>query len=158
MSATSARVVLVFFIPVVVLAALPVTNTAGGDRPLQFRQTASGEVLDVGLSPGERATPAVEQFHKTARNSYIDNADAMAQGAQLFATHCVICHGPGGVGKMGPNLIDDSYLYPSNRTDQGLFESIYGGTVNLMTGWKGRLAQDDILKIIAYLRSLQRQR
>ncbi len=155
MSAGSVRVALTSLILTAVLVARPATSTAAEDGPLQFRQTASGELLDVSLSPGERATPAVEQLHKTARNSYIDNADAVAQGAELFATHCVICHGPEGTGRIGPNLVDENYLYPSNRTDKGLFESIYGGTVNLMTGWKGRLAQDDILKLIAYLRSLQ---
>ncbi len=157
MSATNVWAALFASFLVSVSAAWPATSIAAGDRAIPFHQTASGELLDISLSAGEQATPAVRQFHLTARNPYTGNPDAVARGAEFFANHCVICHGPGGVGKMGPNLVDDNYLYPSNRTDKGLFESIYGGTVNLMTGWKGRLAQDDILKIIAYLRSRQRQ-
>lgn len=141
----------------VILVLLLSLSAAASNDGLTFHNTVSGKVLDVRLAPGEAATAAVEHFHNTGKNPYVGNADAAMQGNELFVNNCMICHGPRGVGKMGPNLVDDRYLYASNRTDKGLFESIYGGTVNLMVGWKDRLTQDDILKIIAYLRSLQRK-
>lgn len=142
--------------PVIFVLLLPLSAAISNDQ-VAFQHTVSGKLLDVSLAPGEAATSAVEHFHKVGNNPYVGNAEATTQGEKLFVNNCMICHGPKGVGKMGPSLVDDRYLYANNRTDKGLFETIYGGTVNLMAGWKGRLTQDDILKIIAYLRSLQRK-
>ncbi|MFQ5759938.1 MAG: c-type cytochrome [Acidiferrobacterales bacterium] len=128
---------------------------AADDEVLVFRHTVSGEVLDVSLPDGEQVTEAVTEFHHRGENAYVGNAEAVADGEQLYVRNCLFCHGPGGVGKIGPSLVDEQLLYPNNKLDNGLFEAIYGGTVNLMAGWKGRLSQDDILKVIAYVRSLQ---
>lgn len=128
---------------------------AADDEVLVFRHTVSGEVLDVSLPNGDQVTEAVTEFQYRGENAYVGNADVVADGQQLYVRNCLFCHGPGGVGKIGPSLVDGQLLYINNSSDKGLFETIYGGTVNLMAGWKGRLSQDDILKVIAYVRSLQ---
>lgn len=57
---------------------------------------------------------------------------------------------------MGLNLVDDKVAYPRVTTDVGMFEVTYGGASGAMRGFKGRLTQDDILKVIAYVRSLKK--
>ena len=37
-----------------------------------------------------------------------------------------------------------------------MFEVIYGGAAGAMGGCKGRLTQDEILKVIAYVRSVKK--
>lgn len=116
----------------------------------------TNEILDITPLPDEKITEAMRRFQKTGSNVYNSNRDAVEEGSKLYAEVCAICHGIKAVGRMGPSLIDDKLIYEKNRTDKGLFETIYGGSAGLMaSGFKGKLSQDQILKIIAYLRNLQ---
>lgn len=143
------------------LIALCVETTAGTSAdagetstPPNFTQTFSGEPLDVTPPPGEVATEATTHFLRTAENRYAGDAAAISKGSELFLKQCAVCHGINATGRMGPNLVDDEYVYAKNNTDQGVFETIYGGAAGLMAPLKGRITQDEILKIMAYLSSL----
>ena len=122
---------------------------------IEFKKALSDAPLDVTLLPEETATDAVKQFHETGNNIYDGNADALAAGKELFNDNCQVCHGALGEGHMCPSLIDDEYAYPRVATDVGKFEVIYGGASGAMRSFKGRLKQDDILKVIAYVDSLK---
>jgi mono/diheme cytochrome c family protein len=66
--------------------------------------------------------------------------------------------GPGespGSGRIGPSLIGDSYAYERVVTDVGMLEVVFGGG-GAMQAFGKRISQDDILRIIAYLRSLKK--
>lgn len=142
------------------LVVLAAPREGGGQAPPgrpAFQHTFTGEPLDVTPQPGETLTPAVERFHQAGENPYRDDLSAREAGAGLYQAQCAICHGPDGSGRMGPNLRDDTWAYEKNRTDKGLFETVYGGAGGLMAGFKGRLSQDDILKVMAYLRGLERK-
>ncbi|HWP34626.1 MAG TPA: c-type cytochrome, partial [Thermodesulfobacteriota bacterium] len=125
--------------------------------PLTFTHTFTGEPLDVTPQPGERVTAAVETFHRTGRNPYRDDSAAQEEGAKLYEVHCAICHGARGEGRIGPSLVDEQLVYPKNATDKGLFETIYGGAAGAMVGFRDRLSQDEILKIAAHVRRLERR-
>jgi cytochrome c-L len=123
--------------------------------PPTFTQTFSGEPLDVTPPPGEVATEATTHFLQTAENRYAGDTAAINKGSELFLKQCAVCHGISATGRMGPNLIDDDYVYEKNNTDKGVFETIYGGAAGLMAPLKGRITQDEILKTMAYLSSLK---
>ncbi len=141
-------------------AALLLIACAGFASPdsavLDFRSTFSDEPLDVSPAEGETVTEAVRQFHKTAKNAYRGEAEAIERGGAIFLERCAICHGIKANGRMGPSLIDDAYLYPKNNSDKGVFETIYGGAAAAMVPLRGTLSQDDILKIMAYVTSLRK--
>ena len=124
---------------------------------LEFRSTFSDEPLDISPAEGDTLTEAVRQFHKTAKNAYRGEAEAIERGSTIFLERCAICHGIKANGRMGPSLIDDAYLYSKNNSDKGIFETIYGGAAAAMVPLRGTLSQDDILKVMAYLASLRKQ-
>lgn len=76
----------------------------------------------------------------------------IGRGQQLFATHCVICHGQGGRSVMpgAPNFDRGEGLL---RPDFTLLAAIRMGK-NAMPAYQGILADRDILDVIAYLRTL----
>ena len=119
---------------------------------IEFKKALNDAPLDVTLLPEETETEAVKQFHDTGSNLYDGNADALAAGKDLFNDNCQVCHGKLGEGHMCPSLVDDEYAYPRVATDVGKFEVIYGGASGAMRSFKGRLKQDEILKVIAYIR------
>ena len=103
------------------------------------------------IFPGNgRAAPVT-----TAAAFYEHNAHAIARGQQLFATmNCSGCHSHGG-GGMGPALIDDKWLY-GGRIDQ-IAASIMEGRPNGMPSWQGKLTDQQMWQLAAYVRSLSGQ-
>lgn len=126
------------------------------DAPISFRNAFDGTPLDVTLKAAEPATDAVQTFLATGQNVYIGNADALAAGKTLYLTWCQSCHLADGSGRMGPSLIGKTYTYKRVATDVGMFEVVFGGAGGAMQASGKRMSQDDILKIIAYVRSLKK--
>ena len=115
-----------------------------------------GETLAAGQSPdtiwpGGKQAPALDPRAKL----YDNNANAIAQGQQLYTQmNCVGCHFHGG-GGMGPPLMDDEWRY-GGRIDQ-IAASIAEGRPNGMPAWRGKLTNDQIWNLAAYLRTLSGQ-
>jgi cytochrome c-L len=136
-------------------AALTLAALACGSVHAQVRlyNPIEGTLLDFsGLKEAE--TPAVAELKKTGKNPYNKDAQAIKKGESMYATACSGCHGHLAEGKLGPNLTDDYWTYPVNKTDAGLFSSIYGGLQGMMGPQKGRITQDEILLVMSYVRSI----
>jgi cytochrome c6 len=74
------------------------------------------------------------------------------KGAEVYAMHCVSCHGASGISVMigAPNFARNEGLMDSDRT---LLISIKSGKT-AMPAYRGVLSDQDILNVIAYLRTL----
>jgi len=110
-------------------------------------------------------TPAAKEFMATGKNSYVGNAAAIATGKKVFQLYsCTQCHGPDAKGQVGPGLTGPDYKYPKDLTNKGMFETIWHGTnggmgakgVGLMdpSNPKNGISPDELLKIIAWIRSM----
>ena len=119
----------------------------------QFTNSIDGTPLDFS-DLNEVETEAVKTFKQTGQNPYRGQAEAIKKGESLFATACSGCHGHLAEGKLGPGLTDDYWTYEVNKDDVGLFSSIYGGLQGMMGPQKGLQTQDNILEIMAWLRSM----
>jgi cytochrome c-L len=123
-----------------------------------FRNTATDEVLDVDRSArrGGRNTLAVKKFMETGVDAYVEVAGCLPLGEAIFAESCSGCHGAVGEGKIGPALNDSIWIYSKNKTDKGIFETIFGGAKGLMAAHGQDIELDDLLKLIAWVRHLQK--
>jgi cytochrome c-L len=120
-----------------------------------LRNTITGELLNLDDAlPEGRDTPAVKKFLETGVNSYVENKGCLPKGEDLFLSACSGCHGHLAEGKVGPGLNDNYWTYPKNATDQGLFETIFGGAQAQMGPQYGSLTLDDILLVSAWVRRL----
>ncbi len=87
--------------------------------------------------------------------AYGRNAFAIAQGQQLYnQMNCVGCHSHGG-GGMGPALMDAQWRY-GGRIDQ-IAATIADGRPNGMPAWRGKLTNQQIWQLAAYVRTLSGQ-
>lgn len=138
------------------IAALALAAATAGPAAAQaprFYNLIEGTPLDFsGLKESE--SDAVVTFKKNGRNPYNTDTAAIAKGESLFATACSGCHGHHAEGKLGPGLADDYWTYPANNTDPGLFSSVFGGLSGQMGPQKGRMTQDEILLVMAWVRSV----
>lgn len=112
-----------------------------------------GETVPAGESPqtifpGNSARPPLDVRAKL----YDNNAPAIARGQQLYTwMNCVGCHSHGG-GGMGLPLMDDQWRYGS-RIDQ-IATTIAEGRPDGMPAWRGKLTEDQIWSLAAYVRSM----
>jgi cytochrome c oxidase cbb3-type subunit 3 len=84
--------------------------------------------------------------------SYERNAQALATGKRLFTWYnCNGCHASGGGGS-GPALMDDVWIYGSEPMT--IYLTIYDGRPNGMPGFGGRIPENQIWQLVAYVRSL----
>jgi len=121
----------------------------------EFRNTITGEDLRVleTANPEGRDTEAVRKFLETGINLYTEVKACLPKGEEVYLTSCSGCHGHLAEGKVGPGLNDSYWTYPKNKTDKGLFETIYGGAQGMM-GPHSDLQLDEMLKLIAWIRHL----
>ena len=139
-----------------VLSGIGLSVAVAGDLS-DFKSPLDSSPMTFPLEPGEVETPAVKNFKATGVNEYRGNADAVAEGKKLYAANCIVCHGADGTGKMGPTLVGKDVVYPQALTDPGMFSIIYGGASGAMRSFARRgMQQDQMLKIIAYVRSLDK--
>lgn len=89
-----------------------------------------------------------------AANPYSQDRTAAAEGRQLFVRfNCVGCHGGRAGGGMGPSLRDVDWLYGS--TDAQIFSSIAEGRAHGMPSWGSTMNEDQLWKLVAYIKSMR---
>jgi cytochrome c oxidase cbb3-type subunit III len=110
----------------------------------------TADSLPAGVMPGihERVV-----FGSTT-NPYTNDPAAAREGRQLFLMYnCVGCHGGRAGGGMGPSLRDSAWTY--GNSDADLFATITEGRPAGMPTWGGKIPEDQIWKLIAYVRTLR---
>lgn len=140
----------------VAAAALLVGGVVAADKPV-FKHPFDGAPIETPLKPGETQTPALARFKETGVNAYRGDVAALADGKAQYNQWCQVCHAADASGNMGPALTGKNHVYPQTSTDVGMFAIIYAGASGAMQPFsKQDLTQDDMLKIIAYVRSLDK--
>ncbi len=87
------------------------------------------------------------------KNPYEGDKRAIGVGGQLFVGYnCLDCHGADGSGAMGPSFQDGRWHFGGSPAE--VFESIYQGRPDGMPAWGGRISNDQIWMLTAYVRSL----
>ena len=85
-------------------------------------------------------------------SAYEHNAYALSEGQRLFGwMNCSGCHAHGG-GSMGPPLMDDKWIYGSDPAN--IFATIVEGRPNGMPSFRGKLTDQQVWELVAYVRSL----
>ncbi len=87
-----------------------------------------------------------------SENPFRGDTVAIAEGEQLWATTCQVCHKPDGSGLVGPSLVDPYWKYGS--ADADLYESVADGRPLGMPPWGATLGGEKIWKVLAYLETL----
>jgi cytochrome c oxidase cbb3-type subunit III len=126
------------------LAAAAAGQAGGGQEHLPPPQAPTGPVPGPNPPPDDRPGP------------YTGNAVGTVDGRKLFVRYnCSGCHGGRAGGGMGPSLRDQDWIYGSSDAD--VFDSIAQGRAHGMPAWGTRLPDDQIWKLVAYIRSLRTQ-
>jgi cytochrome c oxidase cbb3-type subunit III len=134
------------------LVALFIMVLAGcKDEKREFREmppagSPIGAVRESELQPG----PSV--VAESTKSPYGNNAYALSEGKRVYnQMNCSGCHFQGG-GGIGPPLMDDDWIYGSDPSQ--IFTTIVEGRPNGMPSFKGKLSNQQVWQLVAYVRSL----
>lgn len=92
--------------------------------------------------------------HVLAISGQEHDAGLATEGATLFADNCSACHGEQGKGDRtigAPNLTDAIWLYGGSRDT--INHSVTYARFGVMPPWTGRLSEDEIRAVAAYVHS-----
>lgn len=121
----------------------------------QIRVTKAGTQPTYFVEHPDNIQPGLSLQGQLAslKNPYSGNPARIAEGAKLFVSYnCLDCHGADGSGAMGPSLQDNRWHF--GGTPGEVFQSIYEGRPEGMPAWGGRIADDQIWRLVAYVRTL----
>jgi cytochrome c oxidase cbb3-type subunit 3 len=113
---------------------------------------AQGGTPDIGIPVGPVPGAAIQM--PVRNNPYGQDSVALAEGRRLFASYnCAGCHGDHAGGGMGPSLRDADWIY--GGTPAQVFNSIAEGRAHGMPAWGLKVPEDQIWKLVAYIKSLR---
>jgi len=116
---------------------------------LAAEQSGRPDVIDSALDPGVDHSLSSTDPRVAA---YLNNPDAVNTGKRLFSQYnCSGCHSSGG-GGMGPDLMDDVWIYGS-RLEQ-IHQTLVDGRPNGMPSWGEKVPDEQLWQLAAYVRSL----
>ena len=107
------------------------------------------------------AEVAKQDYIKKAGNLIDENSVTMltdktkiAEGANVYAAKCVVCHGEKGEGKVGPNLTDDYWIHGGDV--HSIFKTIkYGVPSKGMVAWQNSMNGAQMQELASYILTLQ---
>ncbi|PWC36096.1 c-type cytochrome [Azospirillum sp. TSO35-2] len=137
------------------LAALAVLTVAACDR--EEREPRGAPVGDSGPAAITQGTLYAGQPSPPgpSHREYEGNAYHISQGKQLYVWfNCGTCHANGG-GDIGPPLMDDQWIY--GGTLENIHATILQGRPNGMPSFRGKIPEQQVWEIAAYVRSLSGQ-
>lgn len=90
---------------------------------------------------------------REAKASYSGDEAAIAEGGEIYASSCAVCHNADGTGGIGSNLTGDLKF---GGSEEELYESIAEGREGGMPPFKQQLNDTKIRKLIAFLETLRK--
>ncbi|MFN7995188.1 MAG: c-type cytochrome [Bryobacteraceae bacterium] len=110
-----------------------------------FSDAAPESTLQPG---GARPAPVVS-------NPYQGTAYDISEGQRLFDWYnCSGCHAHGG-GGIGPPLMKTQWIYGGEPAN--LFDTIVKGRPNGMPTWGGRIPENQVWQLVAFIRSMNQE-
>ena len=133
------------------LALIAVLGTIGCHSAQQTPPSAQAAALEYGNRQSE-LIPGKGLAIRRTPDPYDGDDQVIGEGQKLYQQfNCAGCHFKGG-GGIGPALMDDEWIYGSSSAN--IYWSIVEGRPNGMPAFGGRVVDDQLRKIVAYVRSL----
>jgi cytochrome c oxidase cbb3-type subunit 3 len=136
------------------LAAFGLAACEREDREYRSNPVTAETNEKIALSPLSAGPGNPSEQRSGLGQQYEENAYHISQGQRLYTWfNCNGCHANGG-GDSGPALMDDRWIYGGQI--ENIVQTIREGRPNGMPSFRGKIPDDQIWQIAAYIRSMGR--
>jgi cytochrome c len=131
-----------------VAALMAAAACKGGGESRERDSRDSGKRVEVpDRIPAGGALPVADALHAPRPDNLSPEA-----GANLFGSmNCDGCHGGGGIGWVGPSLVDGRWRY--GGADEEIFTSIFYGRPKGMPAYGGVIGTDGVWMLVSYIKA-----
>lgn len=137
----------------VAAALLALITTSCNQAPVEAASAGAPPSITIPVGP----IPGPPMSINTPTNPYSGDPVALVEGRRLFLWYnCYGCHGGHGGGGMGPSLRDPAWMY--GGSDANIFLSIAEGRSAGMPAWGTKIPEDQIWKLVTYIKSMRTDR
>jgi cytochrome c oxidase cbb3-type subunit 3 len=141
----------VLLLPIAVLALAACERE---DREYRANPLPTESFEKIALSPLSPGASGPVEHRSGQGQQFEENAFHIAQGKKLSVWfNCNGCHANGGGGS-GPALMDDRWIY--GAAIENIVQTIREGRPNGMPSFRGKVPDDQIWQLAAYVRSMGR--
>lgn len=85
--------------------------------------------------------------------AFVNDPARIEAGKVHFIGKCASCHAADGGGLVGPNLTDDYWIHGNSMTDM-VNVVVEGVPAKGMVPWKGIMTEEEIVDVVAFIRSI----
>lgn len=104
------------------------------------------------ISALQAKSPGVADSEETFAK-LLNDQSVLNEGQAVFAAKCAVCHGPELQGLIGPNLTDDYWIHGKGKMVD-IAKVVRTGVADKgMPGWEGQLPPEEVLDVIAFVKS-----
>ncbi|GJQ60449.1 MAG: hypothetical protein D8M57_14305 [Candidatus Scalindua sp. AMX11] len=121
----------------------------------------SSEVKRISVSVKEEEQDRAQDLEEVpvieeaALVTLLQDPETLAAGKEIYDDKCDLCHGDAAEGLIGPNLIDDWWLHGKGTISDIAHTIRYGVAEKGMASWEGRIPEECIFQVAAYIKSLK---
>lgn len=134
-------------------SAIPADNGKDAAPPARQASPAGPRGLELADSGN-----AAQEQDKSAPRPPASPNDLAGEGRVIFNSNCAHCHGPNAVAGDPEMSLPDLLKGPRNVMDPFFFKAVTAGIPSKgMPTWGGILSHDQMVKILAFLHSVQDQ-
>ncbi len=123
----------------------------GGVLPVQEYLAEQQRLSEASVTKTPDGKAAITEDELAAA---IASPKDISQGKQVFDSKCIACHGPTGGGSVGPNLTDDYWIH-GGKPSQVATTILKGVPEKGMISWEALLTKNEIIGVVAYIKSLR---
>lgn len=124
---------------------------------IMFHVTGSGKLMaDEYIDEMKTAQLQREEMIKSGAFvnentvTLLTDAASLENGKTTFTNNCIVCHGPGGGGLVGPNLTDDYWIHGGGI--KNIFKTIkYGVPIKGMISWQTQFNPKKMQEVASYV-------
>jgi cytochrome c oxidase cbb3-type subunit III len=140
-----------FYVSIVFALIYMVHYHWGGNGESQiesYNRTMNAADLEARSKPQAKSAFTDDEITKA-----MNDTGQKAQGLAVFNSRCVSCHGVGGAGGIGPNLVDKFWLH-GGKPGQVAVTISEGVPEKGMISWSALMKREEIIAVAGYVKSL----
>jgi len=135
---------------------VPYEAAVGWTQEGQYDEEVAAAEEKYGAARAAQKAAGEKKRAELAAKGGVSSPEDIEAGKGIFMTNCIACHGPEGLGGIGPNLTDSEWIHGGTYAE--VTNTVSVGVVEKgMIPWGPVLGEEKVAQVSAYVLSLSKK-